>query len=257
VEATPLAAGTGWPFLVAAGRRRDYTVVLAPEFMIAAGEAGRLGDVVAAGKESDPAQVISIATPTSCRLAIAYRTHLLTAADLADSDHQGRSTDPHDAHNRPLRLAFGFVTPWLPDSGAALDTDVESCRPVALSAYRRFLDDESGFTVQPSGAVPIHCADSPARSDNVGSGNGAPVTAAPPLPPSAQPGAGPGKPPPRAGLRRAVVAGLVGAVLGLLLVLLLATRNSATPNCPTPTPTATGYFAGHATSSTCSPEPAE
>ena len=29
----------GWPFLVAAGRQRDYTVVVAPDFLVAAGQA--------------------------------------------------------------------------------------------------------------------------------------------------------------------------------------------------------------------------
>ena len=50
-----LVQDAGWPFLVAAGRIRDYTVLVAPDFLVASGEQGLLG-VTGSALESGPVE---------------------------------------------------------------------------------------------------------------------------------------------------------------------------------------------------------
>ena len=73
----------GWPFLVAAGRRRDYTTLLAPRFLVAELDHGVLEQVVrpdARGRVRRPWW--RSARGRGLRLSVAYATHLLTPADL-------------------------------------------------------------------------------------------------------------------------------------------------------------------------------
>lgn len=235
----PPDAVAGWPFLVAAGRRRDYTVVVAPDFMVAAGEAGRLCDVVVPGAESDPARVLSVVTASGRRVSAAYRTHLLTEADLDAPGGTGAPTaPPRDEYNRPLLLAFGFVTHAPPAGTPSLEADLDDCRAAVLPAYRAFLEDEDGFSVAPSGALPIRSG-SPRDPE--------PLRTVVPSPAAVEPARGRGD----AGRHGAVVVGLLAVLVALVLVVVLATRGDAEPTCPTPTRTANGAYAE--ANQTCSP----
>lgn len=237
----PSPAVPGWPFLVAPGRRLDYTVVMAPEFMVAAGEGGRLADVVAPGESSDPARVVSISTPSSPHLAVAYRTHVAIAADLSDPVGGPPPAPPRDEHNRPLRLAYGFVTHVLPDDPRYVDADVDACRPLALAAYRRFLDDEPAFAVLPSRAVPVRCVSN--RIDPH------PITTAV----ARTPGSPRTEPVLGHPVHRGVLLGLVAAVMAVVFALAMAVRGASAPTCPAPTESTGRTVAGSTVEATCSP----
>jgi hypothetical protein len=146
----------GWPFLVASGRRRDYSILLAPDFLVADLDYGIIEEVVSPASERDPAKVIQVETRASRRLTLAYATHLLTHADIAETlAPTGPSTaSPRDEHNRPLRLIYGFVSPngWIPEPDQA---DLDAARKTALGVYQRFLQDEEKFTVVPARPFPI------------------------------------------------------------------------------------------------------
>lgn len=238
---SPSGAVPGWPFLVAAGRRLDYTVVLAPDFLVAAGEGGRLADVVAPGELSDPARLVAMSTPGSRQLAVTYRTHVLTAEDLPGPDGAPAPAPapPRDEHNRPLRLAYGFVSHAAPDDARSVNADLDACRPLALTAYRRFLDDEPAFTVLPSGPLPIRSVS--AR------------TAPPPVPAASSAPPRPTHPVQAGPARRAVLLGLVAAVLALVFAVAVAVRGTSAPPCPTPTELAGRATAGSMPEPTCSP----
>src|SRR5690349_5505645 len=66
-----LVQDAGWPFLVAAGRIRDYTVLVAPDFLVAAGEHGLLG-VTGSAIEGGPVQVRPVRTNDGRELTLAY-----------------------------------------------------------------------------------------------------------------------------------------------------------------------------------------
>jgi hypothetical protein len=137
-----MAPTEGWPFLVGAGRRHDYNVLLAPNFLVADATHGRLGDVVAPTPVDAPPHVIEAVTSTGQRLGIAYATHLVSAADVAQ---------PRDEHGRPLRLMYGFVcTAGQIETPAT--TDLDAARAASLAIYRRYLEDEDRFTTATSTA---------------------------------------------------------------------------------------------------------
>ena len=54
----------GWPFLVAAGRVRDFTVLVAPDFLVACGEQGLLG-IVGSAVEGGPVESRSVRTSSA------------------------------------------------------------------------------------------------------------------------------------------------------------------------------------------------
>ena len=159
---------SGWPFLVAAGRRRDYRTLLAPEFLVADLDYGILDQAVRPTPETGPATVVEVRTARGRPLTIVYATHRLTAADLIDpvpgrthpagrpADAPGPDapgSDPRDEHGRPLRLIYGYATPdgYFPEPAPA---DLDSARTVALTTYRRFLADEERVEVTPVVPVP-------------------------------------------------------------------------------------------------------
>ncbi len=143
---------TGWPFLVAAGRRRDYSTLLAPDFLIADLDYGILDEVVRPTSEAGPATVVEVRTRGGRRLTIVYATHLLTTADLP-----ARASGVRDEHGRPLRLIYGFAAldTWIP---APAQDDLDAARDAALAVYRRFLGDEERFAVVPSRPFPLRSA---------------------------------------------------------------------------------------------------
>jgi hypothetical protein len=142
---------SGWPFLVAAGRRQDYRTLLAPAFLVADLDYGFLDTVVRPTPETGPATVVEARTLRRRRLSVVYATHRLTAADLIRS---GTGADPRDEHGRPLRLIYGYVSP---DAAVVepAEADLERARTGALAAYRRFFADEERVEVTPSHPYPL------------------------------------------------------------------------------------------------------
>jgi hypothetical protein len=144
-------AETGWPFLIAAGRRRGYSVLVAPDFLVSESEYGVLLQAVTPISESVSARSVHAVTTRGRRLTITYTAHLLTADDLIGPGRVSHrpTGEPRDEHSRPLRLMFGFVS-----TGGSrpepVTADLDHCSNVALDAYRRFLAHEDGFTVEPS-----------------------------------------------------------------------------------------------------------
>jgi hypothetical protein len=137
--------GTGWPFLVASGRRRDYRTLLAPGPLVDSLDYGVLDSVA----PSSTSTVIDVMSARGRRLSIVAASHLLDAGDLGAGDGGVR-----DEHGRPLRLIYGFVcldgrvvAPDGADLGQALAT--------ALDTYRRFLADEDLLTVEASVPFPL------------------------------------------------------------------------------------------------------
>jgi hypothetical protein len=141
-----MAPTKGWPFLVGAGRRRDYSVLLAPDFLLADATHGRLGEIVTPTPVDAPPRLIEASTGTGQRLGIAYATHLVSHADVPR---------PRDEHGRPLRLMYGFVCP-----AGQIDTpataDLDAARAASLATYRRYLANEDPFTTAASTAFLLH-----------------------------------------------------------------------------------------------------
>ncbi|MGH3735815.1 MAG: hypothetical protein ACRDT6_09375 [Micromonosporaceae bacterium] len=138
---------SGWPFLVASGRRRDHSILLAPDFLVDALDYGVLEEV--AGPGSERARVVETVTGGGQRLWIGYATHLVTAGDVAGGAAR-------DEHGRPLRLVYGFVTrDRLSDIAP---DDMAYAREVALGTYRRFLDDEEQYAVTAAPAFDLRSA---------------------------------------------------------------------------------------------------
>lgn len=207
-----MAPARGWPFLVGAGRRRDYSVLQAPDFLVVDATHGQLGDLVTPTPPNAAPRVIETTTNTGQRLAIVYQTHLVTTADVAQ---------PRDEHGRPLRFMHGFVCP-----DGRIDTaataDVDKAHAAALATYRRFLAQEDHFTTATSTAYPLSSTitawptrDTRSHADTV-------------------------RPPRPVVLVRAAAA--AAAVCALITAVLLTTRqsNEPTPNDPpTPSPSQT------------------
>jgi hypothetical protein len=158
---TSPSTALGWPFLVAAGRRRDYSTLLAPRFLVAELDYGILNKVAEPTTGEGPPAVIEVRTPRGRDLTIVYATHLLTAADLltaSDPVAEDKAVvpvlPPRDEHNRPLRLIYGFATPNVRISQPAT-TDLAFARAAALDVYRPFLENEEAITVIPSEPFPL------------------------------------------------------------------------------------------------------
>jgi hypothetical protein len=123
----------GWPFLIARGRRRGYSVLLAPRYLV--GDHGFLEEA-AAPVRGAPFRVAAV--PGRGRLA--WAEHVVSTSDIGG--------DPHDEYGRPLRLLYGFLCRQ--GKPAVAGEDLEHAREVALSVYRRFLAGEEEFLVEPS-----------------------------------------------------------------------------------------------------------
>lgn len=127
---------TGWPFLIGRGRRRGYTVLLAPGFLD--GESGFL--VEHAAPRAEPIVATALSGRRYCLICAEYE---VTSADLGGGE-------PYDEHSRPLQYLYGFLcapgyvitTPVRADLAAAWDSTMDT--------YRRFLAGEETFTVERS-----------------------------------------------------------------------------------------------------------
>ncbi|MFG1879049.1 hypothetical protein ACGFIV_29815 [Sphaerisporangium sp. NPDC049003] len=144
----------GWPFLVARGRHRGYRTLLAPGFLIAEHGHGVLDDSVVPNSDQDRATVIEVETGRGRRLTVAHATHLVTSADIAEPGAPPDPRDPRDQHSRPLQLIYGYVC-LDAAAGEPDQEDLRFCRQASLGAYRRFLGDEEGFTVEASEDFPL------------------------------------------------------------------------------------------------------
>ena len=233
----------GWPFLVAAGRRRDYSTLLAPRFLVAELDYGILNKVAEPTTGEGPPAVVEVRTPRGRDMTIVYATHLLTAADLHIDDQAAAAVlPPRDEHNRPLRLIYGFASPNARISQPAT-TDLAFARQAALDVYRSFLENEEGITVVASEPFPLRSvATARPSSSMVLSSMLAPA-------PSQATGGGGSR---RTGVVLTALLGVCAAVIGIVLAI---GPGAGTPT-PVECPNATGKPAAQVTpgpSASCPP----
>lgn len=127
----------GWPFLVAPGRRRDHTTIMAPGVLVEQLDYGVLEEQTSPG----PPRTVEARSARGRRLFIAYWTEPVD--------------DVRDEHGRPLRMIYGFVC--FDGTPAAVDnTDRQAALDAVRSAYRAFLADEDGHAVEPSAPFTLH-----------------------------------------------------------------------------------------------------
>lgn len=141
-----MSAVTGWPFLIARGRRRGYSVLAAPPFLVRHREEGFLEEVV--GPTPDSVATRMVDSPGGRHLCLVWGDHLVRG------DEVGEPADPVDEHSRSLRLLYGFVcqdaTVSAPDPA-----DLERSLAPMMATYRRFLDGEEEFAVEESSPLPV------------------------------------------------------------------------------------------------------
>ena len=234
----------GWPFLVGAGRRRDFSTLLAPDFLVAERAHGVFTDVVSA-RDDAAITVLPITISGGRRLTLAFRTHLVTADDLEDagSDNARPGGRPRDEHSRPLRLAYGFVVPDAQVLEPA-EADLTHALELGLDVYRRFLADEEGFAVRSSAAfrlqsrvvaaVPLGARPDPAQpfASTQPHDSAPPHNSAPPLAsaPELDAARGPGGIP---------LTGILALTAAVVAALLFHTGVIGDDPAKTPTPTST------------------
>jgi hypothetical protein len=233
---------TGWPFLVARGRTRDYRTVLVPDFLAERGLSSLLADSLHEPGAGSTCTVV-VGNGDTGPLSVSYRAAVLRASDLADTaqdDHEpGAAAHLLDEHGRPLEYLYGIVSRG-DGVGPVADADVSRARDAALHSYRRFLDDEDGFTFDRSPSTPVST-----------SGHVPLPTTASPLPPSpallhepigestvgllSRPAlsrsmsASTGEPRPTMPRRALLLAGSAGILLAGLITSLVATQSGADP----------------------------
>ena len=130
---TTVGTADAWPFLIARGRRRGYSVLLAPGYLL---DGYGFLEEAAGPARGAPFRVAVVPG----RGQLAWAEH-----DVSTSDIGG---DPHDEHGRPLRLTYGFLCRQGKPEPA--EGDFARVRDIALEVYRRFLAGEEGFRVEPS-----------------------------------------------------------------------------------------------------------
>ena len=123
----------GWPFLIGRGRRAGHRVLLAPDFLVATDDHGVLEGI--AGNT-----VINVGA-----LTVRSATHQVEAQDVHEAER------PRDEHGRPLRLIYGVVAKGI----EPVNADLPNALAAALATYRRFLQAEQAFSVEPSQGFPL------------------------------------------------------------------------------------------------------
>jgi hypothetical protein len=134
---------TGWPFLIARGRRRGYSVLLAPDFL--AGY-GFLEEVAGRVPPGTPFHVAT-ADHGGRSLCLVWTERVVTSADIGDGG------PARDEHSRPLVLTVGFLC--VGTISHPSEVDLEVAGEAALATYRRFLSGEEGFTTERSAPFPL------------------------------------------------------------------------------------------------------
>lgn len=137
--------GTGWPFLVASGRHRDYRTLLAPAALVDSLDYGVLDSVTPAPVPA----AVDVTTTRGRPLSVVAASHLLGPGDLGRGNGSVR-----DELGRPLRLIYGFAC--LDGSVVQPDgADLRQALVAALETYRRFRADEDALTVEASVPFPL------------------------------------------------------------------------------------------------------
>jgi hypothetical protein len=126
----------GWPFLIARGRTRGYSVLLAPDFLVAGRDYGFLEEVAGPLPDGTPFRVKTVRREQG-DIGIVWCD---------------RPTGIHDEHSRPLRLLAGFACAGTISRPSEMD--LEAARTAALTTFDRFLRDEDGFTVESAPPFP-------------------------------------------------------------------------------------------------------
>jgi hypothetical protein len=147
-----VTTGTAWPFLIARGRRRGYTVLAAPGFLVRDGEEGFLEEVV--GPTTAPVATREVHSPRGRRLCLTWADHQVCGGDVGEVSDVGEPADPVDEHSRPLRLLHGYLCLDTPPAGVD-PVDLSRSLAAALATYRRFLRDEDTFTIEESTPFPV------------------------------------------------------------------------------------------------------
>jgi hypothetical protein len=151
-----MAEQVGWAFAVSAGRRRDYTVIAAPDFMVDAGAHGALADVAAPTPAEQPPRVTTMQAAGQ-RWNLAYRTKVVDADDLTRGTETGASEPDTgrllDEHGRPLRLIYGFVCSQ--DIASVDASDLERAHRSVRAALTALLGEEEGFRSRRTAAFPL------------------------------------------------------------------------------------------------------
>jgi hypothetical protein len=126
----------GWPFLIGAGRRRDYSTLMAPDFLVEALDYGVLDESVRPGSDGS----VEVRTASGRRLTIVSATRPVKSV--------------RDEHGRPLRLMYGFVCV---DGSVPVPAaeDLATAFSVAWPVYEEFLADEDRLAVEPSAGFPL------------------------------------------------------------------------------------------------------
>jgi len=219
------AAVQVWPFLIARGRRRGYSVLLAPDILVSQGDYGFLEEVAAPARPGEPPRIATL-NRAGHEVCVVWADHTVTAADL---DDDAPNQPVRDEHSRPLRLIFGFVAMDATVTAPA-EEDLFDARAVAIPTYNRFLASEDSFSIEAS------------RSFSARSEFGRRVPAATPLAtvtPLSRPGASRPTVPVvvRHGRVAPLVAAGVGAVVAVAAITVYSLGGSPSPSCPTLTPT--------------------
>jgi hypothetical protein len=236
----------GWPFLVGRGRRRGYSTLLAPDFLVEQETYGILEEAVDPSSAGEAPQAVGLTLPAGHRLTVVYAVHRVTAADLGED-----APDPVDEHSRPLRVMYGFVCagssgPSQEDPAAA-EADLGIARGAALDRYRRFLASaEQEIGVEPSAAYPLRSrlvdaatvpghAEGPVPSWSPGTPYGGAGTGGAGTGGAGMGRAGRGGAPART-VRNLLIAGFAGLICVVLLIMWLRPDER---ECPPPDPKAT------------------
>lgn len=210
---------TAWPFLIARGRQRGYSVLLAPHFLVAEDDYGFLEEAAGPVHGSEPVRMGLATSRRGWRFGLVWSEYRVTAADV------GGTTDPRDEHSRPLRLSYGLLTTGTATNDPA---DLDRARRAALDTYRRFLADEHHFTTEPSTQLDAHAVEPLGATETS-------VSPAPSEPLSPDPA------PDRRWAKALVIsAAVVAGVAAVIVVAIVAGSGSDVPpsTCPDDTTTA-------------------
>jgi hypothetical protein len=203
----PTGSVTGWPFLVARGRRAGYRSLLVPPGLTDRGSllADALsGDGLAPGSVRTRTVDVSDVGPVLCT----YRVERLDG-----SAGLGEPSELRDEHGRPLEILYGVacVTSTEPHVVQVDHHALDLARTAALSTYARLLADEGAFRPEESRAVQLRSTPVPRDAEPV-------PTPVRPVGAAAGATPRPATAPPRTGLP----SWLLPAAVGLLVVVVAA-----------------------------------
>lgn len=164
-----MAEQVGWPFAVAAGRRRDYTVIAAPDFLVDSGLHGALADVAAPMPAEQPARVTAMHAGGR-RWSLVYLTKVVEDGDLTGGTETGAAEPDSgrllDEHGRPLRLIYGFVCAQ--EVTAVDPSDLERAHRSVRAALTGLLGEEESFRSRRTAAFPLRSGLRPPPTEPAG-----------------------------------------------------------------------------------------